>query len=319
MVVEQASATQNVRVRHAPGLQRQQSLWKRIWRARVAYLMLMPTFVFLVLFMYYPALSGLYRSLFDWSAGLDAKFVGLDNFVKLFTKDRVFNSSLLNMLKLATWYVISTVAISLFIALLIHRLRNQQAKYVFRLLMVLPVIIPGIVLLMLWKFIYDASIGPLNSMLIAVGLENWTRAWLADPNTALYAVMLRNFPWVDGVAILIFVAGLQAIPFEIVESAMIDGAGGMRRFWSIELPLISGQIKLISVLTVMWGVQEFSAIFAMTQGGPINSTMVPGMWMYWNAFRINKMGYASAIGVIMFVITLVLTLINMKYITTEES
>ena len=119
-------------------------------------------------------------------------------------------------------------------------------------------------------------------------------------------------------AILILLAGLQAIPYEIVESAMIDGATEMRRFWSIELPLIAGQIKLISVLTIMWGVQEFTAVFAMTQGGPINSTMVPGMWMFWNAFRINKMGYASAIGVVLFLITLVLTLINMKYITTEE-
>ena len=89
----------------------------------------------------------------------------------------------------------------------------------------------------------------------------------SDPNVALYAVMLRNFPWVDGVAILILLAGLQAIPYEIVESAMMDGAGEMRRFWSIELPLIAGQIKLISVLTIMWGVQEFTAVFAMTQVG----------------------------------------------------
>ena len=184
--------------------------------------------------------------------------------------------------------------------------------------MILPVVIPAIVPLMLWKFIYDVKVGPLNLILIWAGLEEWTRAWLSDPNVALYAVMLRNFPWVDGVAILILLAGLQAIPYEIVESAMIDGASEMRRFWSIELPLIAGQIKLISVLTIMWGVQEFTAVFAMTQGGPINSTMVPGMWMFWNAFRINKMGYASAIGVVLFLLTLVLTMINMKYITTEE-
>jgi raffinose/stachyose/melibiose transport system permease protein len=131
--------------------------------------------------------------------------------------------------------------------------------------------------------------------------------------------MLRNFPWTDGVATLILLAGFQAIPLEVVESSMLDGAGGLRRLWSIELPLVSGQIKLVSVLTIIWGVQEFTAIFALTQGGPINSTMVPGMWMYWNAFSINKMGYASAIGVVMFVITMILTLINMRYITTQEN
>lgn len=313
MAVEQVSATQPISNSITSELVHKKTLRQRIWRGRVAYMMIAPTFVFLLVFMYYPAGLGLYRSLFKWSTGLEAKWVGLDHFVKLFTKDRVFVSSLNNMLQLAAWYVISTVFVSLFIAILIHRLRGRRTKYTFRIFMILPVVIPTIVPLMLWKFIYDDSIGPLNAMLTAVGLESWTTAWLSNPNTALYAVMLRNFPWVDGVAILILSAGLQAIPFEIVESSMIDGASGFRRFWSIELPLIAGQIKLISVLTIMWGVQEFTAVFAMTQGGPINSTMVPGMWMFWNAFRINKMGYASAIGVIMFIITLVLTLINMMF------
>ena len=318
MAVDEASSLTNAAARPVNPQARKKSLGQRIYEGRVAYLMLAPTFVFLLIFMYYPALLGLYRSVFQWAPGLEAKFVGLGNFIQLFTKDRVFLNSMDHMLQLAAWYVVSTVGVSLFIAVLIHRLRGNRTQYGFRLGMILPVVIPGIVPLMLWKFIYDVSVGPLNALLTWAGLESWTRAWLSDPNVALYAVMLRNFPWVDGVAILILLAGLQAIPFEIVESAMIDGATEMRRFWSIELPLIAGQIKLISVLTIMWGVQEFTAVFAMTQGGPINSTMVPGMWMFWNAFRINKMGYASAIGVVMFLITLALTLINMKYITTEE-
>ena len=318
MDVEEMPALPNAAAQTVDVQARRKSLGRRMYEGRVAYVMLAPTFIFLLIFMYYPALLGLYRSVFKWAPGLEAKFVGLDHFVRLFTKDRVFLNSMDHMLQLAAWYVISTVGVSLFIAILIHRLKQGRAQYTFRLGMILPVIIPTIVPLMLWKFIYDASVGPLNAILTWVGLESWTRAWLSDPNVALYAVMLRNFPWVDGVAILILLAGLQAIPYEIVESAMIDGAGEMRRFWSIELPLIAGQIKLISALTIMWGVQEFTAVFAMTQGGPINSTMVPGMWMFWNAFRINKMGYASAIGVVMFLITLVLTLINMKYITTEE-
>ena len=294
------------------------SLGAQLWRGRIAYAMLLPTFVMLFLFLYYPAAMGLYRSLFKWSAGAEAKFVGLDNFVTLFSKDKVFQASLGNVVHLAAWYLFSTLVLSIGTATLIHRLRSHTAKYFFRLFTVLPVIIPGIVILMLWKFIYDASIGPLNALLIGVGLKEWTRAWLSDPNTALYAVMLRNFPWTDGVATLIFLAGLQAIPVEVVESSMLDGAGGWRRLWSIELPLIAGQIKLISVLVIIGGVQEFTAIFAMTQGGPINATMVPGMWMDWNAFSINKMGYASAIGVVMFIITMILTLINMRYITKSQ-
>ena len=318
MAVEEMTALPDAAVQSVGAQAHKKALGRRIYEGRVAYVMIAPTFVFLLVFMYYPALLGLYRSAFKWAPGLSSDFVGLGNFIQLFTKDRVFVSSMDHMLQLAAWYVVSTVGVSLFIAVLIHRLRGGRTQYTFRLGMILPVVIPAIVPLMLWKFIYDVKVGPLNMILIWAGLEEWTRAWLSDPNVALYAVMLRNFPWVDGVAILILLAGLQAIPYEIVESAMIDGASEMRRFWSIELPLIAGQIKLISVLTIMWGVQEFTAVFAMTQGGPINSTMVPGMWMFWNAFRINKMGYASAIGVVMFMITLVLTMINMKYITTEE-
>lgn len=303
--------------RPAPGNSRD-PLLLQVWKGRTGYLMLVPTMVLLGVFMYYPAFLGLYRSLFDWAPGLDADFVGLGNFVKLFTKDKVFQQSMGNMLQLSLWYVLSTVFVSLFVAILLHRMISQRLKYLYRFLAILPVIIPGIVLLMLWKFIYDATVGPLNMLLIAVGLEEWTRAWLANPNTALYAVMLRNFPWVDGVAILILLAGLQVIPQEIIESARIDGATNWRILRSVEFPLITGQIKLLTVLTIMWGVQEFTAVFAMTQGGPINKTMVPGMWMFWNAFRINKMGYAAAIGVVLFILTLILTLINMKYITTQE-
>jgi len=318
MAVEQFPVMRGVGVEAPTVPGRRRSLWVRMWQARVAYLMLAPMFALLFAFMYYPAFMGLYRSVFNWSAGLPGKFVGLGNFVQLFVEDKVFKRSLGNMAQMAAWYLFTNVAISIVVAMLIHRLRGQRAKYFFRLFMVLPVIIPGIVLLLLWKFIYDASVGPLNAILIAVGLEEWTRAWLADPNTALYAVMLRNFPWVDGVSVLILLAGFQAIPVEVIESSLLDGAGGLRRLLSIELPLVSGQVKVVSVLTLMWGVQEFTAVFAMTQGGPINYTQVPGMWMYWNAFYIGKMGYASAIGVVMFFITLVLTLLNMKYIATQE-
>ncbi len=297
---------------------RRTALSQRIWQGRMGYLMLAPTMIMLAVFMYYPAFLGLYRSLFDWAPGLDADWVGAGNFVKLFTKDKVFQQSMGNMLQLSLWYVLSTIFVSLFVAILLHRMISYRLKFFFRFLTILPVVIPGIVLLMLWKFIYDATVGPLNMLLIATGLEQWTRAWLADPNTALYAVMLRNFPWVDGVAILILLAGLQVIPSEVIESARIDGANNWRILWSMEFPLITGQIKLLVVLTIMWGVQEFTAVFAMTQGGPINKTMVPGMWMFWNAFSINKMGYASAIGVVLFLLTLVLTLINMKYISTQE-
>ena len=280
--------------------------------------MVVPTLAFLLIFQYYPAVSGLYRSLFDWNAGLEGTFIGLANFIELFTDDEVFIRSLKNMALLTIWYLFAFVGLSTGVAVLIHRIRHDGSKYFFRLFMILPVIIPAVVLILLWKFIYDSTIGPLNTILIGVGLQDWTHAWLAEPKIAIYAVMLRNFPWIDGISVLILLAGLQAIPVEIIESGLLDGASGWRRLRYIELPLITGQIKLLVVLTIMWGVQEYTAVWAMTQGGPIDSTQVPGMWMYFNAFRISRMGYASAIGVVMFLITLVATIINMRYIRSQE-
>jgi ABC-type sugar transport system permease subunit len=295
------------------------SLWQRMVETRTGYFMVLPTLAFLLVFQYYPAISGLYRSLFDWNAGLEGTYIGLANFVELFTDDKVFIRSLQNMTLLMGWYLISLVGFSILVAVVIHRLRSVRLQYVFRLFMILPVVIPAVVLILLWVFIYDATIGPLNELLRMVGLASWTHAWLAEPKIAIYAIMFRNFPWIDGISVLILLAGLQAIPPEVVESGLLDGATGWKRLWYIELPLVTGQIKLLMLLTIMWSVQEFTSVFAMTQGGPIDSTQVPGMWMYFNAFRISRMGYASAIGVVMFLITLVATILNMRYIRTQES
>lgn len=278
--------------------------------------MVLPTLAFLLVFQYYPAISGLYRSLFDWDAGLEGTFIGLANFVELFTDDKVFIRSLKNLALLTVWYLVVFVGLSILVAVLIHRIRNGSLQYTFRLFMILPVVIPAVVFILLWLFIYDATIGPLNALLTGIGLQ--PHAWLAEPKIAIYAIMFRNLPWVDGVSVLILLAGLQAIPVEIVESGLLDGANGWRRVRYIELPLVTGQIRLLIVLTIMWSVQEYTAVWAMTKGGPIDSTQVPGMWMYFNAFSIGRMGYASAIGVVMFAITLVATIINMRYIRTQE-
>ena len=170
------------------------------------------------------------------------------------------------MALLTIWYLIAFVGLSIGVAVLIHRIRRRRLQVLLPLLLILPVIIPAVVLILLWKFIYDSTIGPLNAILIGVGLQDWTHAWLAEPKIAIYAVMFRNFPWIDGVSVLILLAGLQAIPAEIVESGLLDGASGWRRLRYIELPLITGQIKLLVVLTIMWGVQEYSAVWAMTAG-----------------------------------------------------
>ena len=298
--------------------ERASSLWQRIYRYRFVYLMLVPTFALLLTFNYYPAFMGLYRAFFKWDIGLQPEFLGLGNFEKLFVKDDVFIKSLRHVSLLTSWRVISAITFPFIVAELIFNLRHHVHKYTYRVLIILPAVVPGIVNLLLWQFIYDGTHGLLNVFLEGIGLEDWQQPWLGSPKTALYAVTFMGFPWVGGVTVLIYLAGLQGISDEVIDSSLVDGCSGLRRLFSIDIPLILGQFKLIIVLAVIGGLQGWVAVFVMTAGGPGTASMVPGLWMYNNAFLWNKMGYASAIGMFLFVLIMGLTIINVKFVRTGD-
>ena len=298
--------------------EREATLWERVYRYRFVYLMLLPTFVLLLTFNYYPSFMGLYRAFFKWDIGLEPEFLGLANFQKLFIKDDVFLKSLRHVSILTSWRVISAVTFPFIVAELIFNLRTHIHKYAYRVLIILPAVVPGIVNLLLWQFIYDGTHGLLNAILEGIGLENLQQPWLGSPKTSLYAVTFMGFPWVGGVTVLIYLAGLQGISDEIIDSSLVDGCSGLRRLFSIDIPLILGQFKLIIVLAVIGGLQGWVAVFVMTAGGPGTASMVPGLWMYNNAFLWNKMGYASAIGMFLFVLILSVTILNIKFVRTGE-
>jgi raffinose/stachyose/melibiose transport system permease protein len=293
-------------------------LARRVRKALPLYLFLIPTFLGLVIFLYYPAILAIYRSFFEWDIGLPAKFIGLDNYVTMFTGDRHFVNSLKNMSYVTIWLAFRSTVIPMIVAEMIFAVRSLRLKYLFRVGMILPAIIPTVVVYLLWLFIYDGSIGLLNALLEAIGLGALTRAWLGDPNTAIWAIIFSGFPWVDGVATLIVLAGLQAINWEVIEASALDGASTVQRIFSVDLPLILGQLKLNLVRAIIGAVQMFEIIFVMTDGGPIKSTMVPGLWMYKSGFLFHRMGYASAIGVFLFVIILVLTVFNMRVLQSRD-
>lgn len=297
---------------------RNQGLAQRIRKALPLYLLLAPTFLGLIIFLYYPAVLAIYRSFFEWDLGLPAKFIGLDNFVTMFTKDMHFVRSLKNMAYITIWLAFQSTVIPLIVAELIFAVRSPRMKYFFRVGLILPAIIPTVVVYLLWLFIYDGSIGLLNALLEAVGLGAWARPWLGDPKTAIWAIIFSGFPWVNGVAALIMFAGLQAINWEVIEAAALDGASTLQRIFYVDLPLVVGQLKLNLIRAIIGAIQLFEIIFVMTDGGPIKSTMVPGLWMYKQAFLFHSMGYASAIGVFLFAIILLLTILNMKVLRQRD-
>jgi ABC-type sugar transport system permease subunit len=297
---------------------RKRSLWQRIVRARFYYLLLLPCFIMLGLFSYYPAFLALWGSIFTLDYGRSGEFVGLQNFRELFN-DPTFVTSVRNVLLLTLFGTVTAVTIPIFVAEWIFRLRSDRAQYWYRIIMVWPAIVPGLVTLLLWQFIYDPYYGLLNAMLGAVGLDEWaTKAWLADPDLALYALMGSAFPFVGGIGVLIYLAGLQSISIEIYDAAKLDGASGFKQFLTIDLPLIKGQIRLNIVLSIIAGLQALTGPLVLTNGGPVDSTMVPGLYMYQQAFTYGRLGYASAIGVVVFIAVFVLTVMNMTLFRDKD-
>ena len=283
---------------------------RRLARSRLAYLFLLPSFVCIVVFSYYPAGSAIYHAFTLWDGTSNASWVGLSNFTRYFD-DPQFGISVANVAKLTCFWMILAVTVPLLVARLILSVRSARLQFVYRLCFILPFVVPQVVIILLWQFIY-APTGVLNELLGSLHLGALRHDWLGDPATALYAVMGIGFPFVDGFGLLIYTAGLQAIPHETREAAAVDGANPLHIFFSIELPQIGGQLRLMWVLAIINGIQNFSQILILTQGGPGYTTMVPGLVMYQDAFNNTDFGRACAIGTLLFAVILALTIINLR-------
>ena len=285
---------------------------KALWRHRVSYLFLLPTFLFLAVFNYFPALSGLYHAFTDWEAGIDAHWIGLENFRKM-AQDEFLRLSIGNQVLLLIANLLKTLIAPLVVAEMLFHLSSKRLQYALRTLFLVPMVVPGMVAILLWGFIYDSNIGLLNNALTTFGLQGLTRSWLGDWQTVLPALVGVGFPWIGGMGLLIYLAGLMGIPQDVLDSSGVDGASGLKRIWMIDLPLLSGQMKLLSVLTIIGTLQDFGSILVLTSGGPGLATHVPALHMYFQAFRFGHYGYASAIGFVLFLVILACTVANMKF------
>jgi ABC-type sugar transport system permease subunit len=290
------------------------SLLSRIYEARVLYLMVLPTMVLVGLFQWYPLLSGLGYTLYRYD-GFRSTYVGLGNFEQML-RDPALKASVANVLTLVLARVAIVVTVPLGVALLIYHLKSERWRYLYRVGFVLPMVVPTVVVYLLWSWILEYD-GVVNTLLRALGLGDVTRPWLGDPDLALYAMVAVGFPWVGAFNMLIYLAGLQNIPGEIQDAATTDGAVGLRKLWSIELPLILGQVRLLVILTFISVLEGFESILIMTNGGPGTATMVPGLRLYHAAINDFELGYATAIGLVLFFILFALTLINMRLLRSD--
>ncbi|MBW7863595.1 MAG: extracellular solute-binding protein [Candidatus Hydrogenedentes bacterium] len=270
------------------------------------YLFSLPWFMGFVIFAGGPLLFSLIMSFCDYDVLSPPRFVGLRNYQEMFFNDPLFYKSLWNTLYMALGIPLG-MAISLGIALLLSAETRGMAAY--RTLFYLPAIMPAVAASLLWIWIFNPQEGVLNAALAQIGITG--PAWLQNELWSKPALILMTL-WGAGGGMIIWLAGLKGIPRHLYEAAELDGAGPVRRFFSITLPMLSPYILFNAVMGLIGTFQIFTQAFIMTRGGPLDSTLFYAYALFNNAFRYMRMGYASAMAWVLFAIVLALTVVQLR-------
>lgn len=281
---------------------------KKKWKQFInsGFLFVLPWIIGFLVFIAGPMLFSLFISFFKWEYMRNMEFIGLANYIKVFTGDKHAMNGLFLTLK----FVAFTVPLQLGLAILVASLLNTKLKgtNLVRTLVFVPVVLSGAVAGQMWKFMYNDDLGVFNYFLSFLNIKI---NWLTDSNIALYSVALTGI-WAVGTPMILFLAGLKSIPKTYYESAEIDGAGVFQKFRHITLPLLTPTILYNLIQLLILNFQCIAPFMVITGGGPANSTKVYSLHEFQMAFKYLRMGYASAMSWVMFVLVLTTTLIIMK-------
>lgn len=274
------------------------------------YIFIFPWLFGLVTFTAGPLLFSLFASFTNYNITSKMDFIGLSNYIRMFTNDSLFWISLGNTL----YFVAFSVPLTTIGAVLISVLMNQKVPgmRIFRTIYYLPAVLSGVGVYLLWMQLLSPNTGLINTILSWVGIQG--PAWLFDPNWTKPAIIFMSL-WKVGGSMLLYLASMQGVPQTLYEAAEIDGANPFRRFWHITLPMITPIIFFDVVTSTIGGFQVFQEAYVMTEngeGGPANSLVFFNLHMWNKAFEVFDMGYAMGMSWILFVIIFILTLINLK-------
>jgi multiple sugar transport system permease protein len=276
-----------------------------LWREAVdGWLFILPWFVGFLLFTAGPMIASALLSFLEWEVLTPPEWVGFANFREM-VQDPIFYVSLYN----TAFYTLLGVPLYLAAALIMALFLNLPLRGipVYRTAFFLPSLIPSVANALLWVWIFSPDFGLANYVLQSVGLPG--QRWLFDPQLAKPSLILMGF-WAIGSQMIIFLAGLQGIPQTLYEAAAIDGANSWQRFWRITLPMLSPTIFFNLVIGIIGSFQVFTTAFIATEGGPQNATLFYVLYLWRNGFDYFKMGYASALAWVLFLIVLLLTLVQ---------
>lgn len=266
-------------------------------------LLLFGTFVLL------PLSTSLWFAFTSWNGFTAPEFVGFGNFRRAF-RDTVHLWSYVHVLIYILGTLLLEVTFGLVMAVLLNS--DRMGFGLMRGLFFTPMILSMTAAGVLWTFVLDYRLGLLNAVLTSFGLEDWTRPWLSEPQTALIAIIFVSGWRFAGFYMIIFFAALRRIPRSIYEAATLDGAGPVRQFFTITLPLLRAQMLTCILLAITGGFAGFDLFFTLTNGGPFNATEVPATWIIRQGFDNNELGYATALTVILAAVVLTVALLYMR-------
>ena len=290
---------------------------KRNWRG---YLLVVPACIAIFPVSIYPMLYGISLAFQNYTltkANSDdfRTFAGLKNFIEIF-KQSEYIQACQNTLFWTLTNVIVQVVLAVLIALALNR--KIKGRGFFRTTALIPWAVPSVIAALTFRFLYDANVGIINAVLKKLGILADGISWLGNLETARWAVVIESI-WKGTPFVMIFVlAALQSVPHEMYESARVDGAGGVKTFFKITLPMIKETLGIATILTTIGTITHFNAVWLMTQGGPLGSTEIMFTYAYRRAFSAHNFGQAAAISVIMFIIIALCTFVYTKLIGEEE-
>lgn len=276
----------------------------------VAYSFIAPNFIGFAVFTLVPMLFSFVLSLMEWDGGMvnPMKFTGIQNYLRLFA-DSKFQNAYWNTLVYTLGYVPLTLVLSLLLAIVLNA--KIRGRNFFRTLVFFPYVASIVAVASVWNMLFNPSMGPVNMLLSALGIENLPR-WSADKNWAMITVILFSVWKSIGYYMIIFLAGLQGINADLYEAASLDGAGKWKQFLNVTLPQLKPTTFFVVVMLTIGSFKVYDQIFLITQGGPGDRTMVLVYYIYNQAFKYSDYGYASTVSIVLFLTVLAVTLIQFR-------
>ncbi len=279
-----------------------------------SYLFILPALLLYVIFVMYPFVNTIYYSLTDWDGAQPVKnFVGLANFSRMFQDPLMWKSLQHNIIWIA-FGTLTPVILGLVVATFVSG-GAVHGRVVFRTIYFMPVVLAGVVVGMVWSWIYHPLFGPINTVLRAIGLGSLARGWLGDLNLALYALLLAALWAYWGFCFVILLAALQNVDMELHDAAKIDGANTVQRFFNVTVPQLRPILTMLTAYTLIGGFNVFDIVYIMTKGGPANATEVLATYTYQMAFKQSQVGYGATLTL---VITVLSMLASYTFITLRE-